>query len=89
VNLVEVVAPERDVRAFEPRYVHALSADALPGRPLPVALRAAKGAERSGSIMRYGRNRSRQLSCLPGKTMSLVGPHVIVARMRWPSQLQG
>jgi hypothetical protein len=30
-----------------------LSADALPGKPLPVALRAAKGAERSGSIMRY------------------------------------
>src|SRR5262245_26877577 len=78
-----------NVRAPEPRYVHALSADALPGKPLPVALRAAKGAERSGSIMRYGRNRSRQLSCLPGLTMSLVGPHVIVARRSTPSQLQG
>lgn len=29
-----------------------------------------------------------QLSCLPSKTMSLVGPHVLVARMGWPAQLQ-
>src|SRR5262245_30650062 len=35
--------------------------------------------------MRHG-NRSKQLLCLPGKTMSLVGPHVCWSRRGCPSQ---